>query len=705
MMNYWNETPLFRFLLVFISGILPAIYLPCIGIKGALATCICLIVVFFALFTIRKKIYTYSSRWIAGMVAYLAVFAAGYLLTILNDEKNYPEHFRHTPSAAAYIGYLTEPVSEKTKSYKTVLKIQYLENNGHVQIATGYCIVYMAKDAFSASLKYGDRILFSEKPVEVLPPQNPSQFDYKKWLGYNKIFDQVYIPAGKTSLIDHHQGFRIAAYAFELRGKLMKIFSDNHVSGQDYAVLSALILGYDGDIDQEIISAYAASGALHVLSVSGLHVGIIYVAINFFLGFLNHSRRSRLFKSAMIISFLWFYALLTGLSPSVLRSAMMLTFIVVGKMTRQHTNLYNTLAASAFFLLAYNPFLLMQVGFQLSYIAVLGIILLQPTIQSCFDPSGWFLRQVWSLVSVSIAAQLATFPLGLLYFHQFPVYFLFSNMVVIPLSTVIIYGGILLLIISGWTYGAALVGMVTGNVVHWMNAIVVFTEHLPYSLIMGISITILETIVLYVLIGSLISFITYRKEVFLVSTFVFVFILLGSQILEAVAVKNQKQMVVYSMKGKSVINLISGEENIIKADTGILHDKFQMQFNIYQYWWDCGLKENNAIPISADGSVCNSCYCYKGFIRYGKLDIACVSDTGMVAENMGKIQVDFLVISGNLRKKLCNILKHISCRQLIIDSSNSGYRAAKWLDEAKQLGVEAYSVPHQGAFVYDLSRD
>jgi competence protein ComEC len=704
-MNYWNETPLFRFLLVFISGILPAIYFPFISLTVALIVCCTLLLVFFLLYFFRKKLYSYRNRWLAGAVSYAAVFIAGYLLTDLNSEKNYPSHFRNQKSASAYMAFLEEPLAEKAKSYKTIIKIVSVFDHDQWKPATGNCIAYFAKDSSAVSLKYGDMILFQEKPVEVLPSANPSQFDYKRWLGFNKIFDQVFIPTGALKLLDHDRGNSLEAFSFSLRDSLLKIFSGNNLSGQDYAVLSALILGYEGDIDQETISAYAASGALHVLSVSGLHVGIIYIAINYFLGFLNYRRGTRLLKSILIILFLWFYALLTGLSPSVLRSAMMLSFIIIGKMTRQHTNLYNTLSASAFFLLVYNPFLIMQVGFQLSYIAVLGIILLQPPIYAWFDPPGWLLRQVWGLISVSIAAQVATFPLGLLYFHQFPVYFLLSNLVVIPISTLIIYGGILLLLISGWHLGAAVIGTITGCLVHCMNATVLFIEHLPYSLALGISLSLSEAWIMYITIGSFVTFLIKKDQKYFVIAGASVAVLFASQVIESWNLHHQKQLVVYSVKGKSVLNIIDGMENYISADDSFLLDRSAMLFNVYHYWWDCGLDENKVTTIHDGAIPRGKILSYRNFIQYENFKIVRVSDTVMLTNADGKIEVDFLILSQNVKARLKSVLKHFTCRFLVIDSSNSLSRSSGWMKESKELGIPAYSVLSQGAFVFNLSRE
>jgi competence protein ComEC len=704
-MKSWNEIPLFRFLLLFISGILLAVFLPLLSLKSATVSCCVLLPALVTLFTFRRRIEVYKRRWITVALSYAAAFLCGYALTLLNTESNYPTHFRNIENASGFIGYLQEPPVEKSGSYKAIMKVTQV-NDGHGwRTATGNCLVYLSKETASAGLKYGDLLLFLKKPVEVAPPSNPSQFDYKRWLRFNKIFDQVFLSGGDWKLLDRRSGYLLSEFSFSLQDKLLKIFSENFITGQEFAVLSALILGYEDDIGQETISAYAASGALHVLSVSGLHVGIIYVALNFFLGFLQYGRRERLLKSAIIILFLWFYALLTGLSPSVLRSATMLSFIVIGNMTRQHTNLCNTLAASAFFLLCLDPFLIMQVGFQLSYTAVLGIILLQPPIQAWWDPPGYVLRQVWSLTAVSLAAQLATFPMGLLYFHQFPVYFLLANLVVIPVSTIIIYGGIFLLAVAWWQPVAGVTGVLLGSLVACMNAVVVAIEHFPLSLVMGVSITVAETLALYISIASLVSFMVSADQRLLVAGVFAAALILATQLIELRRHYAQKQLVVYSIKGKSLLNIIDGDKNFVWADSALFADAHSLSFNVYQYWWDCGLDEKKAAQISDITASDDKIHCYRNFIQYENLRICAVRDSVMLGRFCGTTEVDFLVLSNNVRTKLESLLSHFKFRFLIIDSSNSFSRSSRWMEEARNLGIPAHSVLHNGAFVRNVSRE
>jgi len=695
-----NETPLLRFLLAFIAGILIAVYFPVIPVAVTyFITGICLVVFYFLFAWKRKK---YRNRWIAPLTGYVFTFFSGYLLTNLNTDKNFPSHFRNHPMPQGFFGLVTQPISEKEKSYKTTLKIISLKEANSQMAVSGNCLAYFSKDSLSSRIKYGDLIYFSESPAEVKPPANPAQFDYKRWLGFNHIYDQVFLREGKWKLVEQGKGNWLFAFSFSLRDKLLNIFSENKISGQEHAVLSALILGQDDAIDQEVISAYAASGALHVLSVSGLHVGIIYVAINFLLSFLDKKRKTKIGKSILIILFLWFYALLTGLSPSVLRSATMLSFIVVGSLKRHYTQLFNTLAASAFFLLCFDPFLIMQVGFQLSYTAVLGIILLYQNILNWFDPPGWLLRQIWSITAVSLAAQIATFPLGFLYFNQFPVYFLLSNLIVIPISTVIIYGGISLLAFSEWHAVAALLATALSWVVHGMNAIVLWIENLPLSLVTGISVSVIDTCLIYILIASILAFCISANQKYLLTSFFTVVLFISSQIAESIIILRQEKMIVYQIKGYSVLNFIDGRKNFLYADEALTKDRGKMIFNIYPYWWICGLDERKFEVIRKNRSDKEYLSC-GNFIQYGETKIVFVNEV-LKPDSTTIIPVDIVMISNNSKIKLKELIKIYHFRKIVVDSSNSLKTASRLIQEANELGIEIYSVLHQGAFVYNLQR-
>ena len=596
-MNNWNQTPLFRLLPAFIFGILAGIYGSYLNPLWILLFGVLPAIVILSQVLLPKKFFSYQARWLFGVSAQLLTFSFAWLLTELNTEINFKNHFSKVENVSEYMAYLDNSPQEKSKSFKVILKVVAVKSANNWKKVEGKCHVYFYKDSSSARLRYGDLISFSIAPSEVQPPANPSQFNYKKFLSYNQVYHQLYLKSEKWNAIANHRGNSIVEMAINMREKLLKIFKDNNISGDDYAVVSALLLGDTDEIDQEIMNAYAASGALHVLSVSGLHVGIIYIALNAVLFFLNRNKKTRIIKAGILILFLWYYALLTGLSPAVLRSAAMLSYIVIGKALDRYTNMYNTLAASAITLFCFQPHLLMQVGFQLSYLAVLGIVFLYKKIHLWLNPKNWLLKQIWGLTAVSLAAQLATFPLGLLYFNQFPNYFLLSNLLVIPVSTIILYGGIILFVISPLTAIAKWVGLFLGKIVHFLNLTVITIEHMPFALTQGISITIIETFLIYVIIFMLILFFMKKESKYIIIAFattIAIFLLFTLKYLEE---QKQQQFIVYNIPKISAINLISGNSSFFIVDSALVNNRSMMMFNVNHYWWDCGIEENHVFPI------------------------------------------------------------------------------------------------------------
>jgi len=261
----------------------------------------------------------------------------------------------------------------------------------------------------------------------------------------------------------------------------------------------------------------------------------------------------------------------------------MLSFIVIGKSLGRYTNMYNTLAASAIVLLCADPFLLLQVGFQLSYLAVYGIVFLYKHIHLLLSPVTWLGKQVWSLTAVSVAAQLSTFPLGLFYFHQFPNYFLLSNLAVIPVSTVIIYGGIVLFFISPVHAIAHPAGFLLGKIVHLLNTIVLYVEHLPGSLLEGISVSIAETVLIYLSMFLFIYFLLNKSNRFIfLSGLAFSFVLLF-RIHDTAKANRQCRFIVYDIPKISAIHFIEGRHGLLSADSVLVHNRNLEKMSILPY--------------------------------------------------------------------------------------------------------------------------
>lgn len=195
------------------------------------------------------------------------------------------------------------------------------------------------------------------------------------------------------------------ANALALRRQMVEKLKKQMHDPNAIAVASTLILGYKADLSEDVLQAYSKTGTIHVLSVSGAHVAIIWALLAFMLNFLNRFRHGRVIKAIIIIPIIWYYAMLTGFSPAVCRAAVMISTVIIGKTYNRYINNLNILAISAFILLLYNPLLITDVGFQLSYLAVAGLVVLQPVVYEWLTFSNKWIDKLWALCSVSIAAQ------------------------------------------------------------------------------------------------------------------------------------------------------------------------------------------------------------------------------------------------------------------------------------------------------------
>lgn len=258
---------------------------------------------------------------------------------------------------------------------------------------------------------------------------NPGQFDYGGYLRQKKIYAKCYAKTAKWR--GTQNGLWQKADA--IRKNLTSTLRVSGFDEKELQVFSALMLGQQQDIDPETIQNYQFAGAVHILSVSGLHVGFVMVLLQFLCKPIPRTRTGSAARLILIIAALWGFALLAGLAPSVVRSATMFSILAIGTHLRRPNNSLHTLVVSLFLLLLIDPAYLFDVGFQLSYAAVGFILWMQPMFNRLWMPPNKIVKYLWSIVTVSLAAQLGTLPLSLYYFHQFPGLFLLTNLVVIPM--------------------------------------------------------------------------------------------------------------------------------------------------------------------------------------------------------------------------------------------------------------------------------
>lgn len=583
----FNSIPLFKLLTPFCLGIIASSYFPFFNLFVVFITVgtVILSIVAIRFHPLFRK---YRNRHLYGLLVFFSLLLLGYCLPQMKNPKNqdvFFEKYRNTATPDTLLVTLSAAPSEKENSIKWMANVDAILHQNQWKTAHGKVLLYAEKQGQNLQKTYGQQLLITTYLEEIPGISNPNEFNYQRYLKHHYIFHRGYVAHENVVLIQANNGNFWVKFALETREKMLFVLRDHGISGNEYAVLSALIFGFKDHLDFEIKQAFSSAGAMHVLAVSGLHVGIILLIVSKLLHPLKQFKYGIYCKIILEIIAVWSFALLTGLSPSVIRAATMFSFISVAKGLKRNTNIYNTLAVSAFFILLVKPYMLMEVGFQLSYLAVLGILLIQPKLYQLIDVDNRILNWAWSITTVSISAQIATAPLGLLYFHQFPNYFLLSNLMVIPAAFLLVAGGVLLLITSPFSHLGEPVALLLNGTTWLLNQVVLFIEKLPSSISSQIDISTFETWIIYAAIIAFITwFYTYKRTYFL-SLLGFLFFFASLQFVENRKFQNRHVFTVYSTKNNSAFSISEGTQSQFFCTSSLNNNPSSLQFNIWHHWW------------------------------------------------------------------------------------------------------------------------
>ncbi len=659
----------------------------------------------------------YEKTWFYGCLINLLIFAGGYFLTQDYNQLHRKDHFQRFHHADGYLWlHLREPPVEKTNSWQLIADVVLFGNDTITEQVTGRLMIYVAKDSMVSSLRYGDCVLISNRYHVIQSPQNPNTFNYQQYLARNNIYHSAYIPSRQWVFTGENNGRFYMRFALFLRDHALQVFRERHLGGKDFAVVSALLLGYRDYLDEDLRREFAGAGAMHILCVSGLHVGIIFLILKYVFSFLARLSGGRFIKTLFIIMCIWLYAAITGFSPSVLRASVMFSFVATGQIFLRPTNIYNTLAASAFVLVIGNPFIITHIGFQLSYLAVICIVSIQPWLFKAIHVKQYIAGKAWSIITVSIAAQLATGPLALHYFNQFPNYFLLTNLVAIPLAGLIIYGSLITLCLSPVPLLGLYAGQTLSLLVSALHHSVRLIEGLPYSTISNVYLSFPETIMVFAVLFFLFSYLMKGNRHFLIISFIILVPLMTSFSLRSVRNSHQQYFVVYSINRATAIDFFSGKTTVHLACEQVISDPRQVTFNINANRMQRGIRNKKTLLL------CDSAgthYPQFGFVRKENLimfhdnTLMIVSDneTGKVLEYTvsGKASgshekpplsfyVDYLVICQNPQLDMSVVLKNLEPGMVIVDASNTGWNADRIAEACKEAGVKVWNVRKKGAY-------
>lgn len=648
-MDVRGQVPFLRLLIPVVLGILFSNFTPYsgnllfVGIVGV-------ILVLFSFF--KSKRTSYSLRW---------VFGAGLMLSLFFLSTQYFNHFKDLSSynfpqqECSYLGEVLDLPQQKKRSVACEVQMTYPVSKK--------TLLYFEPDDKSQLLKPGDLIIINASIEPFKNSGNPDEFDYKGFMEQKGFSGTAYIRSSEwinSGKINHS----LKSTALRARGKLLDHYKTFGLNDDEYAFLSALTLGYKADLSNELKQAFRVSGTSHVLAVSGLHVGIVYIIIVSLFFFLKGKGKRFILKQILILLTLWTYVFITGMSVSVIRAAIMLTLFCVGNMFQRKGYHYNTLAVAAFFILIINPYYLFDVGFQLSFAAVLSILFFQPKISKLFTPKNKASRYVWNLMTVSLAAQLGVFPLGLFYFGTFPNYFFLANLLVIPFLAFIMYSTFALSVVSliavfNFSFLNSInkvIGFILQFLIKTVLRIIYFFESLPFALSQDIYITYIQLCLIFIGLFSLTFFILKNRANTLI-----VFLLSVALLLTTYTYTHLKEPV----------NQFIVYNNFNQPDMGYLING-----------------KNTALQVVSNKVIAHP-----------------TASIFLLTENLYKskksdipVPVDYLILSSDNSFSMIDLCLFFKPTTVIIDSSIPRYSAEKIKKDCEVMNVAFHDISNSGAY-------
>lgn len=656
------------------------------------------------IWSIATKIEFFYTERVAHLSTLVMLVSMGYVFGWAAQDLNHPNHFGRfiqSNEATLLVGHIDGPVEPGERWTRFTFQVQAVTAGSDQPVhAFGKLQVYLDSVPDSAGLEYGQQLALKARINRVKGPSNPDAFDYGKYLHYQNIHYQAFVRKGDWHLTGESFGSPIYALALRSQRHFVEVLRKYLPTSDERAVASALILGYREDIPETLRDAYAQTGAMHVLAVSGLHVGIVFFLLNFLLGRVRRNDRFwQVARAAITLVGLWSFALITGSSPSVVRSSSMFSLLAVGIAINRSGNIYNTLMMSAFLLLIWNPLWLASVGFQLSYLAVFGIVFFQPRLEKLIYISWKPARRLWQLVCVSLAAQLVTTPISLFYFRQFPVYFWLSSLVMVPAAGVILSAGLALLLLDAVVPSvAAILGKVLWVFLKACNAIIYFIQDLPGALIPDLYLTAYQTTLLYIaLVLGMFSIGFHWNRAMVYSAF-FMVVFSATVAYRGITNFHKTEVVVYDVSRSSLVECYWRQKAVVLRSENL--SPKQWKYASLGHRQALGVNEIVSVlthenlfldefPLRKKGPLIQFKNCRMVFL-----------DQNIAPAHLPQVEVDILVVGNVSYRSLQLPCERVQPKTIIFDRTCKRWVVNEW--KSTHPEIQAQDVAAEGGFRCNL---
>ncbi|WP_298285988.1 ComEC/Rec2 family competence protein [uncultured Lutibacter sp.] len=639
---------------------------------------------FFAILILAIVYYFENKRYLPSIkfsiAAFLAIFFIGINAIVLSTESHKKNHY------SVYTKSSKNQKSKKVITIKKVLKptmfydkyeAEILQVNN--QITLGKILVNLERDSSNVILNVGDTFIVNSGLKEIKKPLNPYEFNYKNYLKNQQINHQIIISERELFSIAK-TNITLKNIAAKIRIKIIKSLKKYGFKNDELAVVNALILGQRQDISESLLESYTGAGAIHILAVSGLHIGIILMLLTFIFKPISYFKHGKTLTAVIIILFLWMYAIIAGLSPSVVRAVAMFTAITIGMYLNRPSNVYNSLIISMFFLLLFHPFYLFEVGFQLSYLAVFFIVWIQPKLFNIWISKVWILRKIWQLFTVSIAAQIGVLPLSLYYFHQFPSLFFISNLVIIPFLGVILIVGVIIIVCAILNILPSIVGDFYILIIQKMNFFVSWIAHQETFLFKNIPFSFSAMLASYLVI---ILFVKWQEKK---SVIRFKFVLFSVIVFQIVILLEKQQLettnefIVFNKIKSGIIVQRYGDDIILFSKDSISKENYPVK----PYLIEAGMHK---LKVQAP----------RNFYQFLNTTVLAVDSLGIY--NIETIKPTAILLQYSPKINLERLLNTLHPKLIIADGSNYKNLVKNWEETCLKNKTPFYNTMQKGAFI------
>ncbi len=614
-----------------------------------------------------------------GFISYVCLFLLGAWVYQIHQPKYHSSHYtKHITESDTTILQLKIREELKPDLYNTkyIAKITGISDKE----VSGNILLLISKDSNTISLKVDEVLLVKTHFSQIPTPKNPYQFDYASHMHQKGIYHQIRLDKESILLITKGKT-TIRGTSAKIRNAINQKLKENNLEGNSLALVNALLLGQRQELSQEVYTNFASAGVVHILAVSGLHVGILMLLLRVLFKPLERLPRGNTIKIVAIVLFLWMFACITGLSPSVLRAVTMFSFLAYALESNRETGTINTLVASAFVLLLVNPNLLFHVGFQMSYLAVFAIVWIQPKLAKLYKPRNYFDKLLWGILTVTIAAQIGVGPLSVYYFNHFPGLFFITNLVILPFLGIVLGGGIFIIILASFNSLPELFTKIYTTILESLVQFISWVAKQDTYYFENLVLSRGQLFLYYVVITAVIfcfQKISFNRILYLLFSVV---CLQGIYIFEK-SQNNYKELVIFHKSRNTIVGLKDDKQLKVLSslDPAEAHrEKFLKNYRV-----------KAKIKTFESGSL-------KNIFSFNGKTIVVVDSQGVYPR--GSISIDLLILSNSPPLHLERLIDSLCPKIIVADGSNYTTYVQRWRKTSKKRNIDFYYTGKEGAFV------